>query len=94
MRAYAEPSDLITQQVKKSLYYLPHRRSPFDFDLRIRADNAWRRHFRSKLLPASERRGRPWKAGCKSVKQTNRIYCDGQYPSRIMLPVVKLAARR
>jgi len=33
--------------------------------------------------------GKPWTEGCPFVRQTNRIYCDGEHPSRIILPVVK-----
>jgi predicted acyl esterase len=33
--------------------------------------------------------GKVWRAGCPSVRQANRIYCDPKYPSRILLPVVK-----
>ena len=32
--------------------------------------------------------GQPWSDGCKFVKQTNKIYCNTRYPSRIILPVV------
>ena len=32
--------------------------------------------------------GRPWTPGCKTANQTNRIYCDGACPSRIVLPVI------
>ncbi len=33
---------------------------------------------------------RPWTDGCKFVKQTNRIFCNAQHPSRIILPVIKV----
>jgi len=32
--------------------------------------------------------GRPWTDGCTFVRQTNKIYCDTEHPSRIILPVV------
>jgi putative CocE/NonD family hydrolase len=32
--------------------------------------------------------GKPYRKGGKLVKQINRIYCDGRYPSRVLLPVV------
>ena len=38
--------------------------------------------------------GEPFKPGCKTVKQTNRIYCDGAAPSRVVLPVVAPARAR
>jgi hypothetical protein len=36
--------------------------------------------------------GRPWKDGEPSVKQTNRIFCDAEHPSAIVLPVVEGSA--
>jgi len=33
--------------------------------------------------------GKPAAPGAKTVKQTNRIYCDAKHPSHILLPVVK-----
>lgn len=33
--------------------------------------------------------GKPLKPGEPTVKQTNRIYCDAEHPSRIVLPVVE-----
>lgn len=32
--------------------------------------------------------GQPWSDDGKKVKQTNRIYCDAAYPSRLLAPVV------
>lgn len=32
--------------------------------------------------------GKPWTDGCRFVKPTNKTYCDTQYPSRIILPVI------
>jgi hypothetical protein len=32
--------------------------------------------------------GKPWADGCKFSKQTNKIYCNAKYPSRIILPIV------
>ena len=32
--------------------------------------------------------GRPWRPGCRTVLQAVGIYCDGDHPSRVILPVV------
>jgi len=32
--------------------------------------------------------GRPWADDGENVRQTNRIYCDAQHPSCLILPVV------
>jgi hypothetical protein len=37
--------------------------------------------------------GKGWTDGCQRVKQTNRIYCDAEHPSRILLPVVKAGGK-
>ena len=33
--------------------------------------------------------GQPWSDSGEKVKQTNRIYCDAEHPSRIVMPVVE-----
>jgi len=37
--------------------------------------------------------GKGWTDLCQRVKQTNRIYCDAEHPSRILLPVVKAGGK-
>ena len=32
--------------------------------------------------------GKPWSDEGEKVKQTNRIYCDAEHPSRLLVPVV------
>jgi putative CocE/NonD family hydrolase len=38
--------------------------------------------------------GRPWSAEGKKVLQTNRVYCDAQHPSAMVLPLVPADAPR
>jgi len=52
---------------------------------RIRVTVTSSNHPRYDLNPGT---GRPWTEGCEFVKQTNRIVCDAQHPSRIVLPIV------
>ena len=33
--------------------------------------------------------GQPWRDTGEKVKQANRIYCDAEYPSRLVEPVVE-----
>jgi len=57
---------------------------------RIRATVTSSNHPRFDANPGT---GQPaWAEGVQAVKQTNRIFCDAEHPSRIILPVVKQAA--
>jgi len=56
---------------------------------RIRATVTSSNHPRFDANPGT---GQPaWAEGVQAVKQTNRIFCDAEHPSRIILPVVKQA---
>ncbi len=57
----------------------------FNTGHRIRVTITSSNHPRFDVNPGT---GRGWKAGYKSVKQTNRIYCDGAAASCLILPVV------
>jgi len=55
---------------------------------RIRVTVTSSNYPRFDVNPGTGRPGGDGGAGAKGVKQHNRIYCDGAYPSRIILPVV------
>ncbi|MBK8037997.1 MAG: hypothetical protein IPK22_12840 [Verrucomicrobiaceae bacterium] len=58
----------------------------FNAGHRIRVTIASSNYPRFDLNPGT---GQPWSDNGEKVKQTNRIYCDAEHPSRLVVPVVE-----
>jgi putative CocE/NonD family hydrolase len=85
-RSTAQPQPLTPGQIEEVTVDCWSTSQIFNTGHRVRVTITSSNYPRFDVNPGT---GQPWTDNGEKVKQTNRIYCDAEHPSRIVVPVVE-----